>query len=50
MLGQSVLVDNRAGSEGAVGTDIESKPQLDGYRMCLCTIGLLVTTQLIYMP
>jgi tripartite-type tricarboxylate transporter receptor subunit TctC len=37
--GQSVVVDNRGGSGGVVGTDMAAKSAPDGYTMALCSLG-----------
>ena len=37
--GATVLVDNRPGAGGAVGTEITAKAAPDGYTIMLCTIG-----------
>lgn len=37
--GATVLVDNRPGAGGAVGTEIVAKSAPDGYTIMLCTIG-----------
>lgn len=41
-LGQSVLVDNRAGGDGAIGTDFVAKSPPDGHTVCFCTTGAVV--------
>ncbi|MBC7380127.1 MAG: tripartite tricarboxylate transporter substrate binding protein [Burkholderiaceae bacterium] len=46
-LGQPVVVDNRPGNAGAVGADVVAKSQPDGYNLCLCTVGSLVTAPLL---
>ena len=37
--GATVLVDNRPGAGGAVGTELTAKAAPDGYTIMLCTIG-----------
>ncbi len=39
---QQVIVDNRAGANGTIGTDIAAKSAPDGYTMHLATMGSLV--------
>jgi tripartite-type tricarboxylate transporter receptor subunit TctC len=38
--GQSVVVDNRGGSGGVIGTALAAKSTSDGYTMVLCSLGL----------
>lgn len=46
-LGQSVTVENRPGNSGGVGGAAVAKSAPDGYMMCLCTVGPLVTVALL---
>ncbi len=38
-LGQPIVVENRAGGGGIVGTDFLSKSANDGYTICMCSVG-----------
>lgn len=41
-LGQQVVVDNRAGAGGLIGTDAVAKSPADGYTICFCASGVFV--------
>ncbi len=47
-LGQQVVVDNRAGAAGIVGTDLAAKSPPDGYTMFMGTLGNLSVNPLLY--
>lgn len=40
-LGQTVIVDNRPGGGGIVGSDLVSKSPGDGYTLCMCSVGAI---------
>ncbi|MGY3605336.1 MULTISPECIES: Bug family tripartite tricarboxylate transporter substrate binding protein [unclassified Bradyrhizobium] len=40
-LGQTVIVDNRAGGGGIVGSDLVAKSPGDGYMLCICSVGAI---------
>jgi len=48
MWGQQVLVDNRAGASGIIGTDLVAKSPADGYTMLLGTLGNLSANPALY--
>lgn len=47
-LGAPVVVDNRAGAAGNIGTDLAAKAAPDGYTIGLVTSGPLVNNKLLY--
>jgi len=53
-LGVSVVIENRGGAGGIVGTDAVAKAVPDGYTLCVCSIGPMTispsTEQLPYDP
>jgi tripartite-type tricarboxylate transporter receptor subunit TctC len=48
MWGQQVLVDNRAGAAGTIGTDAAAKAPADGYTMFMGTMGNLTANPALY--
>jgi tripartite-type tricarboxylate transporter receptor subunit TctC len=47
-LGQQVVVDNRAGAGGNLGTDLAAKAAPDGYTIALSTSGPLANNKFLY--
>lgn len=47
-LGQQVVVDNRAGAGGNLGTDLVAKASADGYTIALSTSGPLANNKFLY--
>ena len=47
-LGQNIIIDNRSGAGGVVGTEVASKAPPDGYTLLLGTTGILAINPTIY--
>jgi len=48
MFGQPVVVDNRPGAGGNIGSDMVAKAEPDGYTLLTCTIGTASINQYLY--
>jgi tripartite-type tricarboxylate transporter receptor subunit TctC len=44
LLGQSVIIDNRPGANGAIGADYVAKSEPDGYTLFFTTVGAVAIT------
>ncbi len=40
-LGKTVIVENRGGAGGIVGSDLVAKSPADGYTLCMCSVGAI---------
>jgi len=47
-LGQSVIIDNKAGANGNLGADLLAKAPADGYTLMLCDLGALAISPSLY--
>ncbi len=47
VLGQRVLIDNRGGAGGVLGSDIVAKSPADGHTLLLCTTGNAINVSLV---
>lgn len=46
-VGQTVVVDNRGGAGGILGADLAAKAAPDGYTLCLCSVGAMISSPLL---
>src|SRR5499433_1521856 len=44
LIGQSVIIENRAGANGAIGADYVAKSEPDGHTLFLTTVGAVAIT------
>jgi tripartite-type tricarboxylate transporter receptor subunit TctC len=48
LLGEQVVIDNRGGANGIIGTDITAKATPDGYTMLFCLQATMVVNPVLY--
>jgi len=46
-VGQTVVVDNRGGAGGMLGVELAVKAAPDGYTLCLCSVGAMISSPLL---
>ena len=46
-VGQTVVVDNRGGAGGMIGAELVAKSTPDGYTLCLCSAGAMISSPLL---
>jgi tripartite-type tricarboxylate transporter receptor subunit TctC len=46
-VGQTVVVDNRGGAGGMLGAELVVKSAPDGYTLCLCSVGAMISSPLL---
>jgi tripartite-type tricarboxylate transporter receptor subunit TctC len=49
ILGQPVVIENRPGAGGNIGTELAARAPADGYTLVLCTIGTCAINSAIYV-
>ncbi len=46
-VGQTVVVDNRGGAGGMLGVELAARAAPDGYTLCLCSVGAMISAPLL---